>query len=342
MSRLGVFAAAAGGLLLVPLLGVCLIGGGASSAAETGAALCVTSGPLPGLNTEQASNARLIAAVTQQQLAARDPAHVHRATLIALITAYQESGLRDLANPHVPGSRVAPGASGTGSDHDSVGLFQQRASWGTVTQRMDPAWATTTFLNYLLAVPGWSALPPGVAAQAVQVSARPDAYSTWIAAATGWVRAIDAGAWRCGAATIHGAVSLPAGFTLPPGTSPQAATAVTFALAQLGKPYVYGAAGPNAYDCSGFTAAAWAAAGITLPHYTVTQAQLGTPVAAPALLRPGDLVFTPGDDGTMQAPGHVGLYLDDNLIIEAPHTGDVIKIVEMRSFGPIAAMRHLG
>jgi cell wall-associated NlpC family hydrolase len=342
VSRIGVLAAAAGGLLLVPLLGVCLIGGGASSAAETVAALCVTSGPLPGLDAEQAGNARLIAAVTQQQVAARDPDHVDRAMLIALITAYQESGLRDLANPHVPGSRTAPGASGTGNDHDSVGLFQQRASWGSVAQRMDPAWATTAFVNHLLALPGWASLPPGVAAQAVQVSARPDAYSMWIPAATAWVRSIDAGARRCGAATTHRSVSLPAGFTLAPGTSPQAAIAVTFALAQLGKPYVYGAAGPHAYDCSGLTMAAWAAAGIALPHYTVAQAHIGEPVAAPALLRPGDLVFTPGEDGTMHAPGHVGLYLGGDLIIEAPDIGEVVKIVTMRSFGPIAGMRHLG
>jgi cell wall-associated NlpC family hydrolase len=117
---------------------------------------------------------------------------------------------------------------------------------------------------------------------------------------------------------------------------------VTFALAQLGKPYVFGAAGPEAYDCSGLTMQAWAAAGVVLPHYTITQAELGTPVADPSLLRPGDLVFIPGSDGTMRAPGHVGMYVGRGLIIEAPQTGDVVKLVPLSSFEPIAAMRHYG
>ena len=342
MSRVAV-AGGAVGALLVALLGAALLGGGGSSALASTAALCVTTGALDGLDAEQAANARLIAAVTGQQLAEEPTAAVDRADLIVLITAYQESRLRDLANPSVPGSTTAAGASGIGTDHDSVGLFQQRANWGTVGQRMDPTWAATAFVTHLLAVPGWSSLPPAVAAQAVQRSAYPSAYAAWVSTASRWVKQIDVGRETCGAADIRapGTTALPRGYRLPSGVSSRAAVAVTFALAQLGKPYVWDAAGPNAYDCSGLTMAAWNAAGVPLPHYTVTQAVLGTPVAAPDLLQPGDLVFIPGDDGTMQAPGHVGMFVGDQLVIEAPQAGEDVKLVRLANFGPIAAMRHI-
>ena len=88
--------------------------------------------------------------------------------------------------------------------------------------------------------------------------------------------------------------------------------------------------------------AAWALTGVQLPHYAPSQAELGTPVNSPEFLLPGDLVFVPGADGTMQAPGHVGMYLGDGYIIEAPQTGDVVKIVPLTAFGQVAAMRHYG
>lgn len=338
----GGFAAA----IFVPLIGITvLFSGGQAGSTAAAFALCATSGPMAGLDDEQAGNARLIIAVVQNVVAQSDPDSAESAAVIALMAAYQESKLRDLANLHVSGSSRQPGASGSGTDHDSVGLFQQRASWGTVAQRMDPVWATTAFVTHLLAVPGSRSMPPGDAAQAVQGSASPDAYAQWQHAAQAWVTQIERGpGTACGGSglTVSGSASLPPDFTLPLGTSPAAIVAVTFALAQLGKPYVFGAAGPTAYDCSGLTMTAWAAAGVLLPHYTVAQAELGTPVADVSLLRPGDLVFIPGSDGTMQAPGHVGMYIGGGLIIEAPQTGDVVKLVPLASFTPIAAMRRYG
>ena len=330
-------------LLAAPLLGLTVIFGGSADASDA-TALCATSGPVAGLSAEQAANARTIVSVTQQVVTPADQGSVGPASVIALITAYQESRLRDLSNPNVPGSAQQPGASGTGTDHDSIGLFQQRTSWGTVAQRMDPVWATKAFLGRLLAVPGWQAMPPSVAAQAVQISATPDAYAQWISDAQAWTDEIDNGssAQACGAETIagSGSTSLPAGFTLPAGTSPAAARAVSFALAQLGKPYVFDAAGPNAYDCSGLTMVAWATGGITLPHLASAQAQLGSPVGGLSLLRPGDLIFIPGSDGTMQSPGHVGMFVGAGLVIEAPETGVPIKLVPVGAFGPVAAVRH--
>jgi cell wall-associated NlpC family hydrolase len=144
--------------------------------------------------------------------------------------------------------------------------------------------------------------------------------------------------------TGTGAQSLPAADPAPgSGETEAERIAVTFALAQLGKPYVFAAAGPDAYDCSGLTMAAWAAAGVTLPHNAAAQWHEGTPVSDPLLLTLGDLILIPGADGTWNPPnpGHVGMYIGAGYVIEAPQTGDVVKIVPLSSFGPIIGMRHI-
>ncbi|HEY3088591.1 MAG TPA: NlpC/P60 family protein [Jatrophihabitantaceae bacterium] len=119
--------------------------------------------------------------------------------------------------------------------------------------------------------------------------------------------------------------------------------AVTFALAQLGKPYKFAAAGPNAFDCSGLTMAAWAAAGVTLPHNAAAQWHEGRPVPDPLLLTPGDLILIPGADGTWNPPhpGHVGMHIGAGYVVEAPQAGDVVTIVPLSGFGPIIGMRHI-
>ncbi|MDP9118134.1 MAG: C40 family peptidase, partial [Actinomycetota bacterium] len=76
--------------------------------------------------------------------------------------------------------------------------------------------------------------------------------------------------------TAPGTHGLPADYTIPPSASAAAAIAIAFAVHQLDKPYVFGAAGPNAYDCSGLTMAAWARAGRALPHSTLDQARVGS------------------------------------------------------------------
>lgn len=333
-------------LVMTPLIAVAVLAGASGSDDLEAQSPCVRTGPLPELDTIQAANARTIIAVAQQ-MTAQNPERTHEAELVALITAYQESKLHNLANVNVSGSESIAGADGTGSDHDSVGLFQQRASWGTIGERMNPTFAARAFLTRLLGVPAWRSLPPCVAAQQVQVSAVPDAYASWVRVAERWIEASAIGGRTvnpsCGGSglTVKGSAALPRGFQLPVGTSTRAAQAVSFALAQLGKPYAFGASGPGAYDCSGLTMAAWAAAGIRLPHYTVSQATVGTAVASLSLLQAGDLIFIPGDDGTIAIPGHVGMYVGSQLVIEAPETGDVVKTVPLISFRPVAALRHV-
>ncbi|TDB79222.1 M23 family metallopeptidase [Micromonospora sp. KC721] len=99
-----------------------------------------------------------------------------RGWVIAVATAMQESALRNLANSTVVRSRQLP-HEGVGRDHDSVGLFQQRAGWGSVAQRMTPEYAARKFYEKLLKVNNWQQLPLTLAAQKVQISAYPDAYA---------------------------------------------------------------------------------------------------------------------------------------------------------------------
>ncbi|MEV4198094.1 M23 family metallopeptidase [Micromonospora globbae] len=118
-----------------------------------------------------------------------------RGWVVAVATAMQESGLRNLANRTVAESQDLPN-EGVGADHDSVGLFQQRASWGSVKQRMTPEYAARKFYEKLLTVPGWEQLPLSVAAQKVQVSAFPDAYAKHETVASQIVDALAGGAAR--------------------------------------------------------------------------------------------------------------------------------------------------
>ena len=103
----------------------------------------------------------------------------------------------------------------------------------------------------------------------------------------------------------------------PPGGGTQAA--IAFARAQLGEPYRWAAAGPDAWDCSGLTMGAWSAGGKSLPHYSVAQYQQSTPISA-AQLQPGDLVFW-GSSSSSSSIYHVALYVGDGRIIHAPRTG---------------------
>ena len=96
---------------------------------------------------------------------------------------------------------------------------------------------------------------------------------------------------------------------------------VGIAMQYLGVPYVWGGASPSGFDCSGLTMYVYAQVGVSLPHYTGSQWQLGTPVSR-AQLEPGDLVFFHG-------LSHEGIYIGNDQFIHAPHTGDVVKISSM-------------
>ena len=120
-----------------------------------------------------------------------------------------------------------------------------------------------------------------------------------------------------------------------------AATAIAFAKAQLGKPYQWGAAGPDAYDCSGLVYAAYAAAGIRLGRTTYQWQQDG-PVVPLSQIQPGDLLFSAGSDGTPANPGHVVMYLGDGQVIQAPQTGQDVQVDPVDLASVVVATRPAG
>jgi hypothetical protein len=294
--------------------------------------MCVSSGPLSGLTAAQASNAEAVVAASAT-LTHEDAA----AERIALMTAYDESTLHNL------------GAQG-GND-GSLGLFQQRvaAGWGTAAEELDPTDATGMFVNRLLAVSGWASMRPWVAAQTVQGSGTGEPvvsagnptgtlggnYERFWALAGQILDRVTASATAadCGGGPSGGEVGpparygLPVGYRIPVMTTPPAVRAIRFAVAQLGKPYVWGAAGPNAFDCSGLTMAAWAHGGVTLDHYTVSQEDEGLKVST-SRIAPGNLVLVPGSDPPGPGePGHVGIYIGDSLVLSAvdPQYGVIVQ-----------------
>jgi cell wall-associated NlpC family hydrolase len=122
---------------------------------------------------------------------------------------------------------------------------------------------------------------------------------------------------------------------IPPGGFPasgRAAIAVHFALAQVGKGYVYGAAGPNVYDCSGLTMRAWGAAGVGLAHSSSAQFGEGTHVS-PSQLQPGDLVFY------YHPISHVGMYIGHGMIVNAENPSAGVRITGLYSMPYAGAVR---
>ena len=114
--------------------------------------------------------------------------------------------------------------------------------------------------------------------------------------------------------------------------SGRAAAAVHYAMAQVGKPYVYGAAGPNSFDCSGLTMAAWGSAGVGLPHSSSAQYGSGTHISA-SQLQPGDLVF-------YYSPiSHVGMYIGNGMIVNAENPSAGIRVTGLYSMPYVGAVR---
>ncbi len=292
------------------------------------------------LDAEQLANAAIIASVT----AGRGlPPY---AATIALATAYQESSLHNIT---------------AAVDHDSLGLFQQRVIYYTAAVAADPVKATNAFLDRLVSQPNWPTRPlTDVAADIQQpLAAYRGRYAQWQPLAaqlttrlwTGTATPSSTAGGTAPAAPCAGSVGTHPGTTPTPGPngltltgSPAGNAAAGYAIAQLGKPYVWGAQGPNAYDCSGLTMAAWASAGVTIPRVTYTQATAGTPVAVQDA-RTGDLVLIPGSDGT---PGHVGMVAGVDMagavwLVEAARTGIPIRLTPLAGWvGQIVTIRRIG
>jgi cell wall-associated NlpC family hydrolase len=125
---------------------------------------------------------------------------------------------------------------------------------------------------------------------------------------------------------------VPSGVVAPSGAAQKA---VETALAHVGDPYVWGAAGPNAFDCSGLMQYAYSAAGVSLPHSSSSQSRMGTPVSRDQL-QPGDLVF-------FYSPvSHVGMYIGNGQMVHAATSGEPVKVVSLDSMPGYNSARRLG
>ncbi len=114
--------------------------------------------------------------------------------------------------------------------------------------------------------------------------------------------------------------------------SGRAGAAIAYAMAQVGKAYVYGAAGPDAFDCSGLTMMAWAQAGVALPHSSSAQYSSG-PHVAESDLQPGDLVF-------YYSPiSHVGMYIGNGMIVNAENPSSGIRVTSLHAMPYVGAVR---
>ncbi|MFE2559696.1 C40 family peptidase [Streptomyces sp. NPDC059352] len=287
-----------------------------------------------------------------------------RGQIVALATALQESGLRNL----------------TWGDRDSLGLFQQRPSmgWGTANQILDPVHASTKFYEGLKKVSGWESLSVTQAAQAVQRSGFPEAYAKWEPLATALQTAFEpllsktggpspdpspsgsastaspspvttGGCSAEGDGADFGTIpagALPREYSIPASAPPKVQTAIRWALGQLGTPYQWGGTCTDSHgdkamgwcDCSSLMQQAYKAAGVALTRTTYTQVKEGKSASAGAL-RPGDLIFT---EGTAAVPEHVGMAIGQGLIVHAPRTGDVVRIATLASWKPqILAVRRV-
>ncbi|HUC58059.1 MAG TPA: C40 family peptidase [Streptosporangiaceae bacterium] len=249
-----------------------------------------------------------------------------RAEAAAIAAAMQDSGLENL--PY--------GSSG------SVGLFGQSPSpgAGTIAQIMNPVYAARAF--YL----GFSQAKDG---------SFPRAYARWRTPATRLAAIFSGGTGACavsaGNAVPAGtSAKLPGHYRLPAGTPVSVDLAIRFALAQLGTAYQYGGSCTGAHssdlalhcDCSSLVQQAYRAGGIPLPRTTYSQVNVGTPVYSVSSLRPGDLLFLAGADGSPSSPGHVGMYIGDGLVIQAPEPGQDVQLTPLSEWSPvIVAMRRI-
>ncbi len=151
-----------------------------------------------------------------------------------------------------------------------------------------------------------------------------------------WAKVYASGGFTVGPVTLDSDPScLPGVGTV---SSASVATVIAFAEQQLGKPYQWGGTGPDSFDCSGLVMEAYRAAGISIPR-TSEQQWLWGPRVPASQVRPGDLVFFAGSDGTTTSPGHVGLVIGGGMMVEAFATGFPIRIAPYSGRDPVGFTR---
>jgi len=281
------------------------------------------------------------------------------AAIHCFMTIAVESNFIMYANAAVPESLTYP-YEALSTDHTSVGLYQQQnfGEWGSVRQRMNVKASTQMFLQHLDRM-DWRNMDRGAACQAVQRSAKPMMYKGFETWAIDTVRALRSGTGTVtgapGATNLSLTNPVPAlgGGSTPltagplsmasPGSLPSLPTtngtpdvnaalaavgkpaydtggALSCALAQVGKPYIWAANGPAAFDCSSLMQFSYRSIGLEIGRTTYDQA--GRLQRIPATnLKPGDMI--------QPDPGHVVMWVGNGMIVHAPQAGDVVRVAPL-------------
>ena len=293
--------------------------------------------------------------------------------LVALVAAGAGAGIASLLG----GGGIAPSATATATiPRALLALYQEAAttcpglSWTVLAgigevesgQGRDDGPSSagavgvvqmlpSTFAEYALPVPPGGAIPPSPLDPTDEIYAA----ARMLCANGAKDGANISGAiytYNHTATYVHEVLSDAASYAAPPGTtaaatapaldapSKQAAVAIAYALGQIGTPYVWGGETPGVgFDCSGLTQAAYAAAGIHIPR-TSTAQWTTLPHVPLRDLEPGDLVFFEPGEFTPGLPGHVGIYLGHDEMVDAPHTGTDVQIDKLATWPtPMGAAR---
>lgn len=186
-----------------------------------------------------------------------------------------------------------------------------------------------------------NSLAQQVASAQAHVAALKSARQAALAAAAAAAAAKAAAQASAGtsAGSTQGSTTGPSWASSSGASASQGDVAANWALSQLGKPYQWGAAGPQTYDCSGLTMVAWAHAGVSLLHYTGYQWDEGPHVPLDQLQR-GDLLFYATNNSDPDTIHHVGIYIGNGMMVDAPFTGALVRIDSIYQPGtPIGAVR---
>jgi peptidoglycan DL-endopeptidase CwlO len=198
---------------------------------------------------------------------------------------------------------------------------------GPTASVYDPADAIAGAAKYLIAHGAQNSIPAAIFAY--------NHLDSYVQAVLGWASTYAGGGFTVSAVSPDSSATAGSGAgssctgtgTLDALVTPNAAVAaaIQFAHQEIGKPYLWGGTGPDAFDCSGLVMMAYRAAGINIER-TSQQQWASEQKVPPAQVQPGDLVFFAGSDGTPTAPGHVGLVIGKGKMIEAYATGFPVRI----------------
>lgn len=339
--------------------------GGTPANSDSGVAITVN-GKSETLNGQQVTYAAdIVQAIVSEALPAVDQ---KQAETIALMVALQESSLQEESNLKVPGSDTLPHEA-VSSDHYSVGIFQQQPTphggWGVYTEAMNPTQSTLSFLGAkdkpadvtapgLESITGWQTMDPGTAAQKVQVSATPTAYTKWLGAATTLINSVHGVACTSGSPPVSGsAASLVLWDSYGDGIPYSQCRPGCASITGVNNCFKTGYA-PSCKlteeDCSGLQRwAFWNAIGIDIGGDTKAQLAYAVAhnlivdttsnvVADVSKLQAGDLIIFAasggGSDPKSTLTEHVAMYIGNGEVNNATQPGELSHIGPIYNQGP--------